>query len=163
MLQMVRKERLPPEGMDGAVEHVRHRTARNPRQAIRARPGTFEARYSTSIPGSVEYSLYEAGNQFAWLCERAGHDAPHGSDWGKVGHPQWRGVSDPRLEAVEELQRIIRVLGGPTCGRLMHYCVYGRTTRQIATIYRNRLKVREMATTLGYDLGRAAICFRLVK
>ena len=153
---------LEREGFDGTELLTRKRILSGSRESEfrqRALPGTFEHRYGGAKKDTPEVSFYEGGVRFALLCERCGHDAPYTVDWSRVGTTQWTGGSPARLEAMEELTQLIRYFGKTNrlVSRLTSYCVEGKTSKQIAKMYRR--SQREMAVQLELDLARVAIYF----
>lgn len=148
-------------GFDGSELHTRERlipgTSRKQVTVSRSMPGTFENRYGRGAPGSMLDMLYQAGTEFARLCERCGHDAPGTVDFSKAGTTAWNGLPPSRLVALDQHKNMVRHLGKLVTARLQRYAVEGKTTRQIARSYRR--SEREMRAILDSDLARAAVYF----
>jgi hypothetical protein len=157
---------ITAEGFDGSTLHVRKRPIPGTRQVqettIRCRPGTFEWRYGRADPGTHLDLLFAAGNEFARLWERAGMDGPGTVDWAKAGSPQWRGLPDARTLALDDVKRMTQELGKLPSARLVHYCLQGKTTEEIAAIYDVGEGERGMRSILDADLHAAAVFFRYV-
>jgi hypothetical protein len=156
--------RYSGEGFEGAELHVRERpipgTRQIQRSVMRCRPGTFEWRYGRGESGTPLSLLYQAGVEFSGLWERAGMDGPGTVDWAKAGSPQWRGLPDARVVALDDVKEMSRDLGKLVTARLVHYCVQGKTSTEIGMIY--DLGERATGHILESDLMAAAQFFRYV-
>lgn len=140
-------------GADGAriaVVPVKTKTQAVSTQYVRARPGSFEWIY-----GRAGSELYHAGSDFARQYERAGI-ANTGSVLSPdaAGGPGWRGLPDGRCVAVDWVTRVTKSIGSRSGGRLVAFCVEGKTTPEMATAY--GFTQREMGAILKADLKALA-------
>lgn len=159
---MGRKKMLAArEGFEGAELHERRRPIPGTRivqvTTIRSMPGSFTWRYGRAEPGTTLDMLFQAGTEFSRLVEAAGMDAPGTVDWSKAGSSQWNGLPPARLIALDQWKRMTQDLGKLVTRRLVQYVCEGKTSRQIARMYRR--SEREMAAQLNSDLAMTAVYF----
>ena len=96
---------------------------------MRCRPGTFAWRFGRD-KNSLEY---QAGNRFAMLWERAGIAVASSADYMRgVGSGYQMGISDARLDAMDKMKGVKKLVGSAGMERLLDYCVWGMTASEIA-------------------------------
>jgi hypothetical protein len=105
-------------------------------------------------------ALYHAGAHFAVLWERAGTAAAKSPDLSASGGSQWKGLSDGRAVALDDVGAAVRELGKLCSVRLVDYCVHGLTAKQIAAKF--QVGERNMAPVLHQDLRACAMHFRFL-
>ncbi|GLU25534.1 hypothetical protein Brsp01_07670 [Brucella sp. NBRC 12950] len=153
--------KLPSAGCEGArvaTIDIRVTGKRKDKRTIRARPGTFEWVFGRR---TADIALYHAGSHFARLWEVAGTaDARSPNYEGASGGGSIKGISDRRCEALSELNAAVRKLGEPLTQRLTHYCVYGKSAAEIASML--GVGDRELALVLKQDLRDCAVYFRFL-
>lgn len=139
------------EGATITTVKVRISEHRYDKQAIRARPGTFEWRYGRN----KQDALFHAGNHLARIWEQAGTAAACSPSLDGASGAGWRGLPDGRVAAIDCLNAATIDLGKLPMSRLVDYCVLGLTSTEIAK--KHGQKERDMAAVLNQDLRDCAI------
>lgn len=146
------------DGQEVYGSTVRLSASRSETRPMRARPGSFEWRYSRK---TADAALYHAGNHLAILWETAGTAAARSPDLSQsTASAGWKGLPDGRAAAMETLHRAIATLGAAPSARLTAYCVEGRTTGEIARMHGTT--ERNMAPVLHEDLRACATHFHFL-
>lgn len=145
------------EGAKISVVKLRVSAERVSRQAIRAKPGTFEWRYGRHR----QDALFHAGSHLARLWERAGIAIASSADFLRgIGGGCALGISDGRVAAIDKLDGFRDKLGVRPSERLIDYCVLGLTCAEIAQ--KNDGTERQMGHVLHQDLKDCAIYFEFI-
>ncbi len=160
MSRQAQKAKPTTPGCDGtkiSKVSVKVSGSRTTRQSVRSLPGTFEWRYGRG--GSGIY-LYHAGTHYARLWERAGMASVSSPDLGGNIGAGWKGIPDKRLDAMDELNVALPVLGMLVSSRLTDYCASGLTAAQIGM--KHGINKRDVAVVLEQDLVACAKHFRFI-
>ncbi len=147
-------------GFDGtkiSKVNIKLSSSRSTRQSVRSLPGTFEWRYGRG--GSGVY-LYHAGTHYARLWERAGMASVSSPNLGGNVGAGWKGIPDKRLDAMDELNIALPVLGILVSARLTDYCASGLTAAQIGK--KHGINKRDVPVVLEQDLVACAKHFRFI-
>lgn len=158
--QAASKTKAMNPGYDGtkiSKVNVRISSNRATRQSVRSLPGTFEWRYGRG--GSGVY-LYHAGTHYARLWEQAGMASASSPDLGGRIGAGWKGIPDKRLEAMDELNIALPILGMLVSARLTDYCAMGLTAAQIGM--KHDIDKRDVPAVLEQDLRACAKHFRFI-
>jgi hypothetical protein len=158
--KQAKKPKPTAPGYDGtkiSSVSVKVSGSRATRQSVRSLPGTFEWRYGRG--GSGIY-LYHAGTHYARLWERAGMASVSSPDLGGNIGAGWKGIPDKRLDAMDELNVALPVLGMLVSSRLTDYCASGLTAAQIGI--KHGIDKRDVPAVLEQDLVACAKHFRFV-
>jgi hypothetical protein len=151
------KEDGGKEGAKVSVVKLRVSGERVARQAIRAKPGTFEWRYGRH----KQDALFHAGSHLARLWERAGIAIASSADFLRgTGGGYAVGIGDGRVAAIDKLDGFRTSMGVGASERLIDYCVVGLTSTEIAQ--KNGTKERDMAPVLHQDLRDCALHFHFL-
>lgn len=160
MSKQAQKLKLATPGYDGtkiSSVSVKVSGSRTTRQSVRSLPGTFEWRYGRG--GSGIY-LYHAGTHYARLWERAGMASVSSPDLGGSMGAGWKGIPDKRLDAMDELNVALPILGMLVSSRLTDYCASGLTAAQIGI--KHGIDKRDVPAVLEQDLVACAKHFRFI-
>lgn len=145
------------EGAKISVVKLRVSTDRVSRQAIRAKPGTFEWRYGRHR----QDALFHTGSHLAQLWERAGIAIASSADFLRgTGGGYASGIGDGRVAAIDKLEGFRVAMGIGASERLIDYCVIGLTSTEIAQ--KHGTKERDMAPVLHQDLRDCALHFHFI-
>lgn len=162
--QLAKRERAEKRaaalGHDGARlsrVKVKLTASRAGYQTVRSRPGTFEWRYGRN----EQDALFHAGNHLAILWERAGMTIASSANFLRgITSGYATGLSDSRVQAIDQLDGFRDAMGEKQAERLIDYCVLGMTTAEIAR--KDGAKERDMAPVLHQHLRDCARHFKFM-